>query len=394
MQKRLLILGGSDFQIPFVKRAKEMGLFVGVVDFNVNAPAKKYADIFYNCSLKDKEVVLDYAKEFKPDGITVGMVDIANPTCAYLNKVLGLNGIDEETALKATNKYKMIQMFKEFNVPHPNFKYISSDEKNISIDMEYPLIVKPIDMAGSRGIFLVHNKEELNDAIKKINLMSNNGAALVEEYMDGPEVSVEVIVKNKIPFVAQVTDKTTTGSPHFAEIGHLQPSQLSLEDIKRIKEVAKQAAISIGLVNSLAHAEIKLTKNGPKMVEIGARCGGDGIAEQLIELSTGISFVQISIDIALGNDFIIPKNILEKSSCIGFIQSKHGILEKIDNVEQALNIPYIKDICITAKPGQMYHDVVDNSGRLGYVISQADNAKDAKEAVEKALNLIKVSYRG
>lgn len=390
--KRILILGGSEFQIPFIKKAKKQGYYVGVIDINEYAPGKKFADISYTASLKDKEAVLKIANEFKPNGITVGMIDIAVPTCAYITSKLSLPGIDELTALYATNKFEMIKAFKKNNVPHPWFVYVPKEYIKDKINVSFPAIVKPIDMAGSRGIYLVNDEVELKVAMIESSNSSDTGNILVEEYLDGPEVSVELIIKDSIPHVIQITDKTTSGAPHFAEIGHLQPSQLPKEILKNISKVACDAAIAIGLKNSLAHAEIKITNKGPKMIEIGARAGGDGIAEQLIELSTGISFSEVAIRIAMGKEIKFSNKITNKSSCIRFILTKKGVLKSIKGVAKAKEVANIEEINITGVIGKYYDDMVDNSGRIGYIISSADEVKIAKEACDIAIDMIEIEY--
>lgn len=391
--KRLLVLGGSEFQIPLLKRAKDLGYYVGLIDMNADASARPYADVFYQSSLKDKAGVLEYAKSFNPDGITVGMVDVAVPTCAYITTKLQLPGMDEETAKRATDKYEMIKAFQKYNVPHPHFLYVPKEKRvtNYS-NVNYPVIVKPVDMAGSRGIYLANNKVELEKAVINSSLASDRGDVIIEEYMDGPEVSVELVVKNGEPFVIQVTDKTTSGAPHFAETGHLQPSQLSDEIIEKIKEVACNAAKSLNLKNSLGHAEIKVTSNGPKMVEIGARAGGDGIAEQLIELSTGVSFSEIAIQIAMGNEITIPNTRLNRASCIRFILSQNGILRSVKGIETVNKMNNIHEIKIYGDIGKNYHEMVDNSGRIGYIIASADCPEEAKDACDEAMRHIDVEF--
>lgn len=393
--KKLLILGGSEFQIPLILKAKELGIITYVVDISLEAPAMKYADYKYQSSVKDIEKIFEIAQEIMPDGVTVGMVDIAIPACANVIEKLNLNGISVETSIKATNKYEMIKCFEESNVPCPKFQYISNGEldKINRCEMNFPVIIKPIDMAGSRGIYLANNNEEFLAALKESSNIGDSGSLLVEEYMVGPEVSVEIVVSKGVPRVIQITDKSTTGAPHFAEIGHLQPSKLDEEIKEKIKEVACGAAKSLGLYNSLGHAELKITDEGPKMVEIGARAGGDAIGEQLILLSTGVDFGKIAIDIALGYDIEIP-NITNKVSCIRFIQSKKGILKNVQGLDAAKEINNIYDIKFTGVIGKEYDDVVDNSGRLGYVIAYGNNYDDVISACNDAIETIKVEFEG
>lgn len=394
MQKRLLILGGADFQIPFIKKAKDKGLYVGVVDINADAPGKEYADYFFQASVKDKEEILSIAKAFQPDGVTVGMVDIAVPACAYVATELGLPGMDMETAVRSTNKFEMIRAFEENHVPHPAFQYLNHEDiGKAKIQVEYPLIVKPVDMAGSRGIFLVNNDVEMEAALEGSSKSGDSGNLLIEEYMDGPEVSVELVVKNGTPHVIQITDKTTSGAPHFAETGHLQPSQLPEHTLQQIAEVARGAAKALQLKNSLGHAEIKVTSKGPKMVEIGARAGGDSIGEQLIELSSGVSFPEVAISIALGEDFEVPQNHLNLSSCIRFLTTQNGVLASIEGADEAKKIHGVQIVKIFGKIGKQYSDMIDSSGRLGYIITQAENADEARHICNQAFDAITVNYK-
>lgn len=395
MSKRLLVLGGSSFQIPLINEAKAMGLYVGVVDINKNAPACKVADVSYESSVKDYDKVLEIAKSFNPDGITVGMVDVAVTTCAYVTEKLNLPGMAMSSAIKATDKFEMIKAFEKYDVPHPWYYYVKKEEiSSFDLNIEEPVIVKPVDMAGSRGIYLANNSQELKEFIKLSSELSDRGDVIVEEYLDGPEVSVEVVVKNGVPHVMQVTDKTTSGAPHFAETGHLQPSQLPNKVIEDIKHVACDAAKALGLFNSLGHAEIKVTSRGAKMIEMGARAGGDGIAEQLIELSAGVSFSEYAIKIALGMDFEVPDQVNDNASCIRFIISEDGMLEDISGVEEARDIEGVEEISVTGEVGKTYSAMVDNSGRLGYVICSAKSADDVRKICDKAIDTIKVKYKG
>jgi len=393
--KKLLILGGSEFQIPLILKAKELGIITYVVDISLEAPAMEYADYKYQSSVKDVTKVFDIAKEIMPDGVTVGMVDIAVPACANIIEKLNLHGISVDSSIKATNKYEMIKCFEENHVPSPKFQYITSEDldKVTKCEMNFPVIIKPIDMAGSRGIYLANNNEEFLKALKESSNIGDSGSLLIEEYMVGPEVSVELVISKGIPKVIQITDKTTTGAPHFAEIGHLQPSKLSDETKEQIKRVACAAAKSLGLYNSLGHAELKITNEGPKMVEIGARAGGDAIGEQLILLSTGVDFGKIAIDIAFGYDIEIPETI-HNVSCIKFIQSKKGILKSFEGIEKAKSIKNIYDIKFIGIIGKEYEEPVNNSGRLGYVISCGENYDEVINACNKAIETIKIEFEG
>lgn len=250
--KRLLILGAPVFQIPVIEKAHEMGLYVGVVDLNKDAPAINYADEYFCASIKNYNEVIKIAEIFRPNGIMSGACDTSVVTVAQLCNVLGLPGHSIEAAINSTDKLKMLQAFSENNVNHPKFQVISREEINTAeISVGFPAVSKPVDSSGSRGISFIENEKTVIAALLNSADSSQSGNVLVEEYMEGPEVSVEMLVIDGTPYVLQITDKTTTGAPHFIEIGHCQPSTLDKNIQEEIRAIAKQAVLAVGLVNSV-----------------------------------------------------------------------------------------------------------------------------------------------
>lgn len=226
--KKLFILGASVLQLPAIIKAKEMGLYIGVADFNPKAVGIPYANDFFEVSTIDEEGIYQAAKKFKADGIMTLATDMPMRAVAYSTSKLGLVGISYETAIKATDKGKMIEAFEVAGVEHPWF-YILNDIKaldKIESRIQYPCISKPLDNAGSRGVTLIQNHRQLKDAVAYSSSSSREGGVIIEEYLHGNEVSVEIMVVDGIVHVLQVTDKLTTGAPHFVEMGHSQPSRV------------------------------------------------------------------------------------------------------------------------------------------------------------------------
>ncbi len=225
----------------------------------------------------------------------------------------------------------MIREFEKNSVPHPWFRKIGADDiAGLDRDLPYPLISKPVDMSGSRGINKIEKAEDLDALLLDSSNTGRSGEILIEEFMEGPEVSVEMLVKDRVPHVLQITDKLTSGAPHFVELGHAQPSQHPADTQRAIADVARGAAAALGLNNCCAHAEIIVTKNGPKMVEIGARMGGDTIQEQLILYSKGVNMPYYAIKMALGEDFELPDLSLNMCSTIRFLTApKKGVVTAV-----------------------------------------------------------------
>ena len=368
-----------------------MGFTVGVVDYNPKAVGVPMADEFFCVSTIDIEGVADVAKHFAPDGIMTLATDMPMRSIARSAEECGLPGISMETAIRSTDKGEMIKCFEAHGVEHPWY-FILKDVAalgNIRERVTYPCITKPTDNSGSRGVMLVHNEDELRDAVAYSSENGRCGGVIVEEYMRGPEVSVEIIATGGEPFVLQVTDKLTTGAPHFVEMGHSQPSRLPPDDLEKICDLARRAVKAVGIEDGPAHVEIILTENGPKMVELGARMGGDCITTHLVPLSTGIDMIDATIRIACGeNPDLVPK--LKKGSAIRFFDAPRGTIVGIDGVEEAAAIDGICEISFTKGVGDTVGEIGSSTDRIGFVIAQADTAEAAIKLCEQATHIIKI----
>lgn len=395
MGKKILMLGAPASQIPIIQTAKKMGLYVGIIDINPAAEAVPYANESFQCSLKDFDHLLSIANSFHPDGIVTGACDAGVVASSYLCSELGLPGHSPETAINATNKLKMLKAFEKNNVAHPMFQVANKDNiDTFKMTIPYPAISKPVDNSGSRGICFIENESQLNEALLYSVKSSTSGDILVEEYMSGPEVSVEVIVINGVPHVLQITDKITSGQPYFFEIGHSQPSSLPDETKNRIRELAKQACIAVGIQNSPAHVEIKITENGPKMVELGARMGGDCISTYLLNTSVkGFAFAETAIRIALGEPIDnISYDESGNAVAVRFILAQEGTIQSITGVEEAQKIEGVILLQISAGEGQHYQKTVDNASRIGFVVAKGKTTEEALAICEKSIDSICIQY--
>ncbi|WP_308768293.1 ATP-grasp domain-containing protein [uncultured Anaerococcus sp.] len=394
--KKLMILGASVLQIPAIVEAKKLGLYVIAVDMNPNAEGFSYADKKIVVSTIDTEKVLEEARKNKIDGIITIASDRPMTTVAKVAKELDLIGIDEKTAINATNKSKMRDALKAYGVPIPMYFSVENFDQYIKAieklrNKKYKCIVKPADNSGSRGIRLVENYDI--DQLKKIydycKKNSNSGKLVVEEYMQGSEVSVETISKDGTCNVIQITDKLTTGAPYFVEMGHNQPSSLDKDVLEKIKKVAIDANKAIGIKNGPSHTEIKVTKDGPKIVELGARLGGDNITTHLVPYSTGVNMVEACINIALGQEVDIRKKF-QKASATKYKKCDVGKIRKITGVDEAKKIQGVKDVKIVHGVGEESRQIKSSNDRVAYVISQDENTSKATLSCEKALEKIKI----
>lgn len=394
--KKIMILGASVLQLPAIKKAKELGLQVIAVDMNPEAIGFKEEGIITEVlSTIDIEKVLEAAKKHNIDGIMTLASDMPMRTVAVVAKELGLVGISEATAIKATNKACMRKCLEENNVPIPRFYRVNTKEEYLEAINTFTTdcIVKPADNSGSRGVVLINDTSDankVNEAYEYSKEYSRSGDIVVEEYMTGPEVSVETLCIEGECHVIQITDKLTTGAPYFVEMGHSQPSLLSQEVCKEIEKVAIAANCAVGIQNGPSHTEIKVTEEGPKIVEIGARLGGDNITTHLVPLSTGVDMVEASIHIALGEKPNIQAEV-QKASAIRYLQSETGIIESIEGVEEAEKLGGVRQISIVHGKGSSVGEIRNSVDRVGFVITQAKNPEDAITICVKALEKIKIN---
>lgn len=319
--KKLMILGASGLQIPAITTAKAMGIYTIAVDFDDEAEGKPLADKFLNISTLDTEAVLQAAKEYDVDGILTICSDRPMTVVAKVGEELGLNTISVEASYLATDKGKMRTALRDAGVSIPKFFVCETEEecKNALKEINIPCIMKPADNSGSRGVVLLEEADKWMETYEYSKESSNNGQIIVEEYMVGPEVSVEVLVNKGIVNIVQVTDKITTGAPHFVEMGHTQPSNLSEAAISSIKETTKEAVKALKIDKGPAHAELIVVGDTAKIVEVGARLGGDYIATDLTPLSTGVDMVKSAILTSLGVEYEIEA-LYDRFSAIRYFE--------------------------------------------------------------------------
>lgn len=391
MMQKLLIIGGSILQLPAIKLAKELGYYTIIADYDPNAIGIKYADEYHNVSTIDEIGITQLAQHLKPDGIMTLATDMPMRSIAKATTTLGLAGIGYDTAVKSTDKGEMIKAFEAYGVEHPWYYIIKDKEQfnKVLSCIKFPCIIKPTDNAGNRGVTYAANKKELIESYDYSYSNSRSGNVIIEEYMSGREVSVEIIVVDSVVNIIAITDKQTLGIPHFVEVGHSQQSQLKYEDISKIKDLAIRAVQAIGINNSPAHVEIMLTDDGPKMVELGARLGGGCITTHLVPLSTGVDMIKAVIDLSLGKKpDISPK--FDKGSALLHITNVEGIIKHISGIEDAMKIEGVQEVTLLKEEGDEVHYFKNGSDRIGYVIAQGVDAKDALIKCEKALQLINI----
>lgn len=390
----VFILGASRLQVPAIKKAKEEGLFVYVLDYDSDAVGIQFADRFLEISTIDKEAVYKAALEYQPDYIITSTSDMPVRTVSWVNERLGKKtDICYEGAIWATDKIAMRKRMDECGVPIPKFHEIYSYDEFIETvgGMSNQFVLKPADNAASRGVIFIDKTANPNykELYSKCIGYSRGGGALVEEFMTGPEVSVESYTINGEPHIIAITDKKVTKLPYFVELGHTEPSRLSESLKEEIVHVAINAIKAIGMQDGPNHTEIKVTPDGAKLVEIAARLGGDFITSRLVPLSTGVDMIECSFATLLGKQ-VNCECKKQLGSAIRFIQTKPGTISSFSGIEIAKEMPGIQEVELYMSIGDEVKTLESSSDRVGHVIAIGSDADEAEKNAEDALKIIDV----
>ena len=336
---------------------------------NKDAVAKNTADFFYPISILDKEAILEVCKNVAIDGITSIASDICMPVVAYIAEQMGLPNYNSiESALKSTNKALMRAAFKQKQVLSPQSVTVNNFDLPSELQYGFPLIVKPTDRSGSRGVTLSNNIDELKEAISVALSESFEKQVVIEEYIEGREISVESISFNGTHYILAVTDKITTGPPYFVELEHHQPSSLSKEQLEKVRISTIQCLDALNIKYGASHAEFKIDKdNNVYVIEVGARMGGDFIGSHLVQLSTGYDYLKAVIDISLNLEFEVPNYLKNKPSGVVFLCSENmsamPIFENQSNLMGLIEIKRTSDEIVEVK---------SSADRAGYYIYAKD----------------------
>ena len=335
-------------QQPVVERAKEMGLRTICFAWPEGAVCKDICDVFYPISITEKDEILRICREEHIDGVCTIASDVAAPTVAYIAEQMGLAGNSYEASLRAHDKHLMREALVAADVDCPKFRVQTASltdrfTDRIQTELALPLIVKPSDRSGSLGVQKIERWEDLESAVKEAQRLSLAGEALIEEFIEGREISVEMISCEGVHYALQITDKTTTEAPHFVELAHHQPSSLPADMQEKIFGITRRALDALGITSGASHSEYKITKEGRIVVmEIGGRMGGDFIGSDLVRLSTGYDFLEGVIRVALGEivhpepkpiarssvEFIAPENVSCSAERTGYIIYKNDEIYK------------------------------------------------------------------
>lgn len=381
-RKAILVFGVGELQQSIISRAKKMNLFVVGIDPCEDAYCKDDCDAFEVVGGQDFDGTLAVAKKYNVSAIVTAATDKPLVMMARVATELHLPFFSQETAEWSTDKFQMKQRFIEGNVPCARGRLIHNSEE--AKDLYFPLICKPRDNSGSRGVKLCRDLSELDTCIKEAFEVSKLDTVLVEEFIEGREFSIESLHFEGKSEVIQFTEKKTTEFPYNVELGHKQPANLTEDQRNQIRDIIVKIAHCMHFENCPSHTELKINDRGIFVIETSPRLGGDYITSTLTPLSTGINLEDQLLHIALGEKVDITTGRVDKASAVCFFSLPEGKVTAIDSkINEVSSWQNMHCFQLKLKVGDKVNQITSSLNRYGQFIVTGHSREEVDKLVDK-----------
>ena len=380
-KKSVLVFGVGPLQKSIVDRAKNMGLYTVGIDPAEDAVCRNEVDAFEVVGGQDFKGTCAVVEKYGIDAIVTAATDKPLVMMAQVAEKYGFPFFSVETALWSTDKFKMKQHFMDGGIKCAKGRLVKSVSE--VEDFEYPVIVKPRDNSGSRGVKLCRSREELACSMDEALAVSHFDTVLVEEFIEGAEYSIEGLHCDGKSEVIQFTEKRTTEFPFNVELGHIQPANISEENKEAIRQIVGMIGNALKFEKCPSHTELKINERGIFVIETSPRLGGDYITSALTPLSTGINIEDQLLHIALGDAVSIHPSPVQYSG-IRFFDFEEGreILHLPDS-SIVKGWPHVVDFSLSLKEGEKVNRITSSLNRYGHIILKAESREALEEAFDK-----------
>lgn len=388
--KKLMIMGAGIYQVPLIKKAKEMGIYTIAVSIPGNYPGFAVADKVVYENTVDYEKVLEVAKREQIDGIVTAGTDVAVITIGKVCDELGLPGLSFEAAKISSNKILMKKRYEEYGVRTARFREVSFDE---DMDervrgLDFPLIFKAVDTSGSRGIVRVNAREEFAAARDIVKASTRSDHFIIEEFIEGEEFGAQAFVyRGEVRFILPHGDYVFHGDTGVP-VGHFAPYQLDEAVVADAKLQLERAIAAMGLDNCAINADFILRDGKTYVLELGGRSGATCLAE-LVSIYYGYDYYEKLILAALGEDVDFPQTQAVPNASMLLRSDCDGIIRSIENHNAP--DPDIYEIQFDYEVGDAVKKFHVGPHRIGHVITKGETLERAVEKLNEALAKIKIT---
>lgn len=386
-----MILGAGKNEVPAVLRARERGLETIVVDMNPVAPALQYADKVFVPKTTETREYVDYALRERVDGVmTVSAEALVRKISAIAN-ALKIPGISEEMALIATDKSLMRKALHDNGIPSPRYitAHDAGEARSLAEKLSMPLVIKPVDQAGSRGVFKITDRGEIPRLFEISRKISRSGKVIIEEYIEGTHSTVDSITVHGKTHILGISDKVNVLTPNIIIMDVTFPPAYSKDMVERVKELVSSMLAKVGFIYGHSHTEVVVNESGPTVIEFAARSGGGLLPSDILPHLCGFDVIDKLISLALGEDLGIEEVKLSNGADLRFFGSPLGRLKKIHGIEEARRVRGVHKIDFIVKEGDVIKPLLEGKDRVGFVITYGKNRLEAVRSADEVERLVK-----
>lgn len=401
VKKNLLILPASEWLVPLIKKGKELGHNVYVVNPDMDSPGFEFADDHLISDIFDFDKVIRYARTNHVDAVLSDECDIAMPLIAKLGKSLGLPALSEETATIFQDKFAMRDFSKKHSIKYPEYKLCTKADEAIELleKINKPLIIKPLDNCSSRGVYKVSTAEEIREHFdESLSFSHFHKAVLAERFINGTEFTIDTLKTPSRNYTLAISEKK-----HFAHnksianellFSHYNPNF----DYDKLRETNDNYIVQSGLEFGFTHAEYKYEDGEFYLIEIGARGGGAMISSCITQYLSGYDTYRYLIECALGNihdeNFSIRPEYWDRAAVLRFFETPNGggKVREIKGLDYLEREPDIHHYRLNFKVGDTIEDARNDSVRIGFYIACSQSMAKLREVMEGVEKNFKILY--
>jgi len=398
MKEYIVCIGGGLLQVKLIEEVSKMGYKSIVFDMDSSCPGSKIADLFFPISTRDYENIIRTLKEKELidkvlTAITVG-TDMSY-TVAKINEIVAPFLVSPEVTEKTTNKFLMRETLKENGINVPEFFLCTSlneaEEAFRNLKSKGKrVVIKPVDNMGARGVREITKEEELKDAFVEAINYSLSKKILIEEFLEGEELSIDAIVYKGDIIITGVADRIIEYPPYFVETGHIMPTNLPNDKVELALNEFKMAIKKLGIQNGAAKGDVKVSNDKAYIGEIASRLSGGFMSTHTFPYSTGINLMRNILLIHLGKEPEIGNYEYKYTAIERAIIPYKGIVKSIEGVEEAKKLESIKDVIIKVKVGDEILEPKNNLDKAGNIIAIGKTREEAIRNVNRAITTVKI----
>jgi len=389
--KKIMVLSGGQYSKPVFRKLADAGFTTVCVDRDPRAPCGALADAFYPVDITNREGVCAVARNTHVDGI-MAINDFGTRTASYVAEELGLVGLPMATVDAANDKGRMREVWFRQGLAQPKYRVFETLEEltEATEQIGFPCVVKPTESGGGgRGVSVLRSPDDIAWAYQFARPYVRNDRFIVEEFMDGTEMTIESFSSDGEVTILAMSDKVKPDLRTRVATSLNYPATFPEEILTQVRHLVTAAVQAIGVRTGMAHTEVIVTNNGPKLVELGARGGGGHIFHTIIEAVSGFNAPAQTARILTGMPITIPE-LTGNGAVYRFFTPPRGILREVHNLEAVACLEGVLDIGLTKNIGDLVGDFENSLQRTGFVVTKGQTREAAIAVADRAESTIKL----